>query len=139
MTRVGVAARRRVPLYNRAVLAVLRSPAHRVLDRSLVALRVRGRVSGSWFELPAMYAEDAVGIVVVPGRWEQKRWWRNLLRPAPVEVLLRGRRLRGEGVVLRPGQDGYGEALAAYQARWRRVRLPGAQPVVRILLAGAGL
>ena len=90
MTRVGVAARRRVPLYNRAVLGVLRSPAHRVLDRSLVALRVRGR-------------------------------------------------LRGEGVVLRPGQDGYGEALAAYQARWRRVRLPADQPVVRILLAGAGL
>ena len=114
------------------VLTLLRSPAHRVLDRSLIALRVRGRRSGAWFELPAMFAEDPAGIVVVPGRGEQKRWWRNLSQPAPVEVLLRGSRLKGEGVVLRPGEDGYADAVGAYRGRWRRVRLPDDQPVVRI-------
>lgn len=125
-------ARRR--WYNPLVLRVLGSPAHRLLDRSLVVLRVRGRVSGTWFELPAMYAEDGAGLVVVPGDWARKRWWRNLLLPARLEVLLRGRWRDAQGVVLRPGEPGYAEAVAAYGRRWPRVTLPEQQPAVRISL-----
>ncbi|HET8660862.1 MAG TPA: hypothetical protein VFM55_17900 [Micromonosporaceae bacterium] len=49
------------PPHNRLVLSLLRSPAHGLLDRSLVGLRVRGAVSGERFELPVTYATDGTG------------------------------------------------------------------------------
>jgi hypothetical protein len=106
--------------HNRVVLAVLASPAHRLLDRSLVGLRVRGVVSGIEFSLPAQYARADIGLVVVPGHAERKRWWRNLRRPAPVEVLVAGRWRPGTAQVLRPGDERY-DAVATYRRRWRRV------------------
>jgi hypothetical protein len=133
-TRQNAARPARRRWYNPLVLKVLASPAHRLLDRSLVVLRVRGRVSGTWFELPTMYAEDGAGLVVVPGDWERKHWWRNLLRPARLQVRLRGEWRDAEGVVVRPGEPGYAEAVAAYRRRWRRASLPEQQPAVRISL-----
>jgi len=118
--------------HSRVVLAVLGSPTHRLLDRSLVTLRLRGAVSGRVFELPAMYATDRAGMVILPGRPDTKRWWRNLRRPAAMEVLLRGSWRPAVGVVLQPGAAGYDDAVATYSRRWPRVRAVGTGPVVRI-------
>ncbi|MGZ4609129.1 MAG: nitroreductase/quinone reductase family protein [Actinomycetes bacterium] len=125
------------PAYNRVVLRLLGSPAHGALDGALVALRVRGRVTGRTFELPVQYAETEAGVVVVPGRPETKRWWRNLVDRAPVDVLLRGRWQHGDAVVLRPGDPDYDPAIAAYRGRWSRAHLPDDSPLVRVWL-GAG-
>jgi hypothetical protein len=123
------------PAHNRLVLALLGSRAHGALDRSLVALRVRGVVTGRSIELPVQYAADgARAVVVVPGRAETKRWWRNLVEPAPVDVLLRGDWQHGDAMVLHPGDPGYASAIAAYEQRWPRVRLPDDTPVVAIRL-----
>jgi len=118
--------------HSRVVLAVLGSPTHRLLDRSLVTLRLRGAVSGRVFEMPAMYATDRAGMVILPGRPDTKRWWRNLRRPAAMEVLLRGSWRPAVGVVLQPGAAGYDDAVATYSRRWPRVRAVGTGPVVRI-------
>jgi len=120
--------------HNRVILGLLRSPAHRLLDRSLVALRIRGAATGAQFELPVMYAADRAGLLVVPGQPETKRWWRNLRRPAPVDLLHRGRWVPAIGTLLQPGEEGRDDTLAAYRSRWPRVRLPDTQPVVRIRL-----
>lgn len=119
------------PARNRIVLRLLRSTAHRALDGSLVALRVRGVVTGQVFEFPVQYAVDDDAVVVVPGRPETKRWWRNLLEPAPIEVLLRGRWLLADAVLLRPGDTGYDTALASYRTRWPRMRIPADSPLLR--------
>ena len=118
--------------HNRLVLALLASPLHGIAGRSLVGLRIRGRVSGRWFELPVTYASDLAGLVVVPARPERKRWWRNLRTSADVAVLRGGRWDRARAVALFPGDDGYLAAVATYRGRWPRVVVPPTCPVVRI-------
>lgn len=124
------------PTRNRFVLWLLRSPGHRVLDGSLVALRVRGAVTRRSIEFPVQYAISDDRVVIFPGRPETKRWWRNLSEPAPVDVLLRGTWRTGHGSLLHGGDDGYATALASYRTRWPRVRVPDASPLVDIRLGG---
>jgi hypothetical protein len=78
------------PTRNRVVLWLMRSPAHRALDGSLVAPQVRGAVTGRPFHFPVQYAGDGDSLVILPGHPETKRWWRNVSQPAHVDVLLRG-------------------------------------------------
>lgn len=124
--------------HNSLVLGLLRSRMHGAVDRSLVGLRVRGVVTGRTFEFPVQSADCEQGVVVLPGRPESKRWWRNLVEPAPVDILRRGWWQRGDGVLLRPGDCGYYTAVAAYRQRWPHARLPDDSPVVRVRL-DAGL
>ncbi len=123
------------PLHNLAVLHLLGSPAHAMLGRSLVALRVRGASTGRAFELPVQYAGDEGGLVVLPGHPETKRWWRNLDEPAAVDVLLDGVWQTGAGRLLRPGDPAYRPAVDAYRERWPRVTVPDGDPLVRIGLS----
>jgi hypothetical protein len=122
------------PLHNRALIRLLSSRLHRIVDGSLVALRVRGVISGSLYELPVMFAEDShgTGLVVYPGRPDRKRWWRNLRRPAPVSLLRSGVWQPASGELLPPGSVGYAEALAAYHRRWPRVRVGTQHALVHI-------
>src|ERR1035437_745887 len=118
----GPSAQSRIALY------LLGGPAHRLLDRALVALCVRGVVSGSTFELPVQYAAGDNAVVVLPGKPATKSWWRNLVDPAPVEVLLAGRWQPGYGIVLHPGEPGYDAALNLYRQRWPRAPIPADNP-----------
>lgn len=120
------------PPHNRLVIAALGSPPHRLLDRFVVVLGIRGTITGRRFELPVTYAPARSALVVVPGRPETKRWWRNLREPSPVDVLEHGMWRPAIGVVLRPDDPGYDAAVAAYRARWPRARVPSGGPVVRI-------
>ena len=124
--------------HNRLVLGLLESRMHWAVDESLVALRIRGTLSGRTFVLPVQSADYDRGVLVVPGRPETKLWWRNLIEPSPVDVLLRGQWQHGDGVVLHPGDSGYYTAIAAYRQRWPRARLPDDCPVVQVRI-DAGL
>lgn len=124
----------RVPLANRVVLGLLASPLHRLLDRSVVGLRLRGTRSGQPVVLPVMHAVDDEGLVVLPGHADGKRWWRNLRRPAALLVLTGGAWRPGSGWVLGPGEPGYQRALGTYRRRWPRTPPAAVGPVVRIRL-----
>lgn len=124
-------------LPGRLVLRLLRSRAHGLLDHSVVALRVRGVVTGSFYDLPVMYAEDAQGLVVFPGHAAKKRWWRNLRHAAPVSVLQDGCWRPGRGELLAPGSPDYQQALDSYHRRWPRVTVDPNSPLVRIRLLHA--
>lgn len=104
------------------MMALLGSPAHVLLDRGLIGLRLHGLVSGQVIELPVSFAAGPDAAVVVPGRPERTRWWRNLRHPATVEVLHGGEWFTAIGRLLRPGDQGFSDALALYAARWPRVR-----------------
>ena len=104
---------------NAAMVALLRSPAHRVVSRSLMALTVTGRSSGRQFTFPVQYALDGGQITVVVGEAARKTWWRNVLEPAPVVMRIRGREVSGIAHVVRDPNEGE-RALAAYARTFPR-------------------
>lgn len=120
------------PAVDRLVLLLLASGGRGLLDSSTMGLRVWGAVSGRPFTLPVQYAHHEGGFVVLPGRPETKRWWRNLQEPAAVEILLGGRWSAAHARVLRPDDPGYAAAAKAYRARLRRARMAPDDPLVRV-------
>lgn len=117
---LAVARRSRPSPANRVVLAVLRSPLHRMLSRALVELQVRGRRTGQFVNLPVQYARDGDLLVILPGHAERKMWWRNLADAAEVSVRLRGAGLHGRAEVLRSGTPAFRAALERYVHRFPR-------------------
>ncbi len=140
------------------VAAILRSPLHPLLSFGLMLISFEGRKTGRRYTFPVGYQQSGETITVLASRARRKSWWRNFREPAPVEVLVRGRRLAGEGRVLAGDGAEFREAVEAtfrrlprlagqfgitYARRqglsaeqWRTVAAEGA--VVRITLAGAG-
>jgi len=120
------------------VVGLLKSRAGGLLDRSLVLLRFPGRVTGRTIELPVQYAVDGNALVTLPGNPADKRWWRSLQEPSPVDVLLCGRWRTGERRALMAGQAGYQESVDAYRFRWPRIPVPqgGFPVIVRVEMYG---
>jgi deazaflavin-dependent oxidoreductase (nitroreductase family) len=103
-----------VRLDNRVVSAVLRSRAHRVLSRSALLLRYRGRRSGRVYTVPVQYVERDGELLLFAMGAERKQWWRNL-HGAEVEVLLRGTWRHASARVVR----GDAELARRYRERFR--------------------
>lgn len=78
---------------NPAVGAILRSPFHPLVSRSLVLISFSGRRSGRTYTIPAMYAREGDRLIVISGPAEDHTWWRNLRGGVRVHVRLRGRGL----------------------------------------------
>lgn len=94
-----------VALADRITAGVLRSPASGLLDRALLLLTVRGRLTGREYTFPVQYAEDGAVLWVLPGQPATKTWWRNLREPARVGLRLRGRDLQGTARALVGARD----------------------------------
>jgi deazaflavin-dependent oxidoreductase (nitroreductase family) len=119
-------------LRDRVVLAVLRRRAHGRLSRAVMVLRVRGRRTGDWHQLPVQYAVDGDGLVVFPGHPERKRWWRNLRGGADVRVLTDGSWHDGSGRVMWADDRSYDRSRLAYSRRFPRTTIPLDAPLVRV-------
>jgi hypothetical protein len=105
-------------LANPVVRAVLESPFHRALSRTLLTLAYRGR-SGRSFRIPVRYAETTDGaIVALAVHPERKLWWRSFAAPSEATLTLRGDRVEATGA-LAAGDDRE-RALQAYVARFPR-------------------
>jgi len=85
---------------NPLVRLILRSPFHGMLSAALLLITYHGCKSGKEYTLPIQYAQDKKTIYIIPGAPENKIWWRNLCRGAPVQILLAGKSLSGEANVL---------------------------------------
>lgn len=117
---------------NRITLDLLASPWRGGLARSLVGLRMHGRRTGHLIELPVQYARRADTLVVYPSNATHKNWWRNLLQPTAVEVLLDGRWRTGEAVAVSDGDPRWSDGVAIYSERWARVAIDERSPIVVI-------
>jgi hypothetical protein len=122
-------------LANPVLGPLLRGPLGRRLGRRLAVLRYRGRRTGQVHELVVQYVRHNNQVWIMPGHAEQKRWWRNMLDPQPVDVWLAGSHLTGVARVVRDAPDGdpLSEALAAYSAVFPKV--PKATVMVGVDLA----
>ena len=84
------------------VLAVLRSPAHRLLSGMAIELRYTGRRSGREFTLPVQYAREGERLLVAVQHPSTTTWWRNFRTPQEVNVRLRGTVRPGTACVVGP-------------------------------------
>jgi uncharacterized protein len=125
---------------DRVVLAVLRSPLHRLLSGAVVELAVRGRRTGRLVVLPVQYARDGDLLVILPGHAGRKTWWRNLDGGAEVCVRLRGTGRHGWAGTLESGTPAFQAALECYVRRFpRAASAASSSPVlVAVALAPAG-
>ena len=108
-----------MPVVNRLVLVILRSPAHRLLSGSVCELSYTtdgGRV----VHLPVQYAQHHGSLVVMVGHAASKRWWRAFRRPRTVTVRQAGRVWTGIGRTIHPDHPASRAAGEAY-ARARHV------------------
>jgi deazaflavin-dependent oxidoreductase (nitroreductase family) len=126
--------RRKLPQGNAIVLAVLRSPAHRLLSASAMELRYVGRRSGRQYVLPVQYAGAGDELVVRPQHWQHSTWWRNFRTPQPVTVRLAGRLHEGTARVVEPGDPEWQSGRQTYATRWPRTARRVTGPLVVISL-----
>src|SRR3954471_6576391 len=124
----------RRPQGNGFILAVLRSPAHRLLSGMAIELRYTGRRSGRQFALPVQYAREADRLLVAVQDASTKTWWRNFRTPQEVSVRLRGKLHRGTPLVVDPDDPMWDRDRRLYEARWRRLAGRVSGPLVQITL-----
>ena len=87
-------------IVNPAVRLILRSPWHEMMSNSLLLITYKGRKSGMEYSLPVQYVSDNRTIYIIVGMPEKKTWWRNLRRSATVQLLLKGKGVTGNAIVL---------------------------------------
>lgn len=117
---------------NPLVRALLRSPAHGLLSGRVALISVTGRRSGRTLTFPVQYRRQDRHVTITVGAPARKRWWRNLRDEAPVELLLRGRRLRGRArahgddqAVVRVEVELEDDAVPPVRPERQRARHPG--------------
>jgi carbon monoxide dehydrogenase subunit G len=109
---------------NPAVVWLLRSPLHRLLDAGLMLITVTGRRSGRRYTIPVGYQRDGDLLHVLVSKARRKQWWRNYLEPAALDVVLHGERACGEGRVVDPASDRFRTVV---EATLRRLPMLAAQ------------
>ena len=122
------------PQGNGLVLAVLRSPAHRLLSGMAIELSYTGRRSGRQFTLPVQYARDENRLLVAVQDPAAKAWWRNFRTPQEVTVRLRRKLHQGTARVVGPDDPAWDGDRQLYEARWRRLGGRVSGPLVQITL-----
>jgi hypothetical protein len=124
---------------NPVLRRVLRTPLGRRPGRRLAVLRYRGRTTAQPHELVVMYVRMADTVWIMVGWPETKRWWRNLVEAAPVELWIGSRHVNGSATVLTPGvrDDERRAAFAAYTTVFPKAPGPAADAVmVQVVLDG---
>ena len=87
---------------NRLVRLGLRLPlVQDVAGARLALITVTGRRSGRRHTFPVGYRREGERVVIDVGWPERKRWWRNLLEPAHVELRLAGETRTGIAEAIR--------------------------------------
>ena len=124
------------PAVDRAVVALLRSPIHRLADSKLCELRYHGPKSGRPVSLPVMYAPWGNAVVVLVGDAEHKQWWRAFRTAHDVDVCAGRNSTRGIGRALAPGDSRFDAASAAYE-RSHGIAAVGTDRIVLIEFSGA--
>jgi len=90
---------------NPLLIALLHSPLHFPVSLGLMTLSYTGRRSRRRITIPVGYQRDGETLDVLVSKAQRKNWWRNFETPAPVELRLRGRRLRGRAELIDPTSE----------------------------------
>jgi hypothetical protein len=92
------------------MMAVLRSPLHRIACRSVMLITFTGRKSGKSYTTPISYLREGNRVTAFTGA----RWWKNPKGGAPVPLLIRRQELRGWAVPVAQDKEAVAAALQAF-------------------------
>lgn len=84
------------PFVNRLMIAMLRSPLHRIASRSVMLITFTGRRTGKSYTTPISYARDGDSVIAFTGA----RWSRNLAGGAPVTLNIKNTAYQGQADVV---------------------------------------
>ncbi|MEA4907418.1 MAG: nitroreductase family deazaflavin-dependent oxidoreductase [Chloroflexi bacterium] len=104
------------PLVNRAMKAVLRSPLHGLVSKTVLLITFTGCKSGKPYSTPVSYSWQGDAVYI----FTHATWWKNLCGGAPVTLRIRGREIQG----LAEPVDGDQPVIAARLAAHLRM-VPG--------------
>lgn len=88
---------------NPFMKAILRSPLHPMMSKSVAVLSVSGMKSGKVYTFPVNYQRDGDEVWIMSMR--SRTWWKNLRGGAKVIVRLMGRDFNAWGEVYEELQD----------------------------------
>jgi len=92
--------------WNPVLSGILRSPLHRLASGRFALITYTGRRSGHRYTIPTFYRDKGREVTIAVGWPDTKVWWRNLTGDGgPVELVIRGERLRGHAVATRSGDQ----------------------------------
>jgi deazaflavin-dependent oxidoreductase (nitroreductase family) len=98
------------PYVNSAMKFVLRSPAHGMVDKTVLLITFTGRKSGKTYTTPVDYSQDGDQVTV----FTHAHWWKNLRNGAPVTLRIRGRELQGLAQPVAEDKQAVAAGLAAH-------------------------
>ena len=102
------------PIVNHVMKLVLRSPAHGMVDKTILLITFTGRRSGKTYTTPVDYSQDGDQVTI----FTHADWWKNLRGGAPVTLRIRGRELQGQA---EPVAEDKGAVAAGLTAHLRKV------------------
>lgn len=79
---------------NPLLVWLLRSPLHFLVSGRIMLITYTGLRTGRRRTIPVSYQQAGSEITIRVRRHQEKRWWRNLGTDSPVELQLRGHRVR---------------------------------------------
>ncbi len=97
-------------LLNRFMSAMLRSPLHPVVSRSIMLITFTGRKSGKTYTTPISYARDGDQVTAFTGA----RWSKNLEGGAPVKLSIKNKEYHGRADVVADDKEAVAEGLRTF-------------------------
>lgn len=104
-----------VGMFNAVTALILGSPFHRLRSGNTILLGFSGRKSGKQYRTPVSYTRSGEELRVFTAT--ENTWWKNLQGGATVQVLLRGRWVRGRALVYANEPARFTEHLADHVRR----------------------
>jgi hypothetical protein len=103
------------PLLNRIMSAMLRSPLHHVVSRSIMLITFTGRKSGKTYTTPISYTRDGDQVTAFTGA----RWSKNLEGGAPVTLDIKNKEYHGQADVVADDKEVVAESLRTFLSKVR--------------------
>ena len=79
------------PYVTKTMKAILRSPLHGMVSKTVLLITFTGRKSGKIYTTPVDYSQDGDQVYI----FTHASWWKNLRGGASVTLRIRGREVQG--------------------------------------------
>ncbi len=102
-----------IRIANPIVIALLRSPLHRLLSKTVMLVTFTGRKSGKIYTTPISYIQDGNNVTALT----HGRWWRNIGKSANVALHIKGRTIQATAEAIAVDKEAIATGIQAVLQR----------------------